>query len=161
MEKITCELRRQHELIREHIVLMESLVEKGISGINQARQFERRIHELGNLLTLHLGREDSHLYPQLINSSDEKIRKLSRSFVAELGGLARFFEGYLAQWSVAETILSDVEVFLEDTENLLASLIDRIEREEILLFPLVSVRRSAWSAPLSTFTPATAVGLGV
>lgn len=137
MVKVTQELREQHELLRESLLHMETLMEEGVEDIRQARRLERLVRELGNHLIIHLGEEDTVLYPKLAESANRKIRSIARSFIEEMGGLARFVETYLAQWSAASAILTKVESFKEDTENLLCALTDRIEREEIVLFPLL------------------------
>jgi hypothetical protein len=92
--------------------------------------------ELVSTLLAHLKLEDWALYPRLIQSSDDGISKLGRTFQQEMGGLAPAFVAYCDKWS-ASAIECDWHAYCEDTREILDSLEKRLVRENRELLPVL------------------------
>lgn len=88
----------------------------------------------------HLELVDRHLYKQLLNSSDQAIRNKADRFMSGSQEIKRIFNSYLCRWSnPGRKILAvrNHRKFLEDTEEVMGLILDRIQRETEHLYPLV------------------------
>jgi len=82
----------------------------------------------------HLDKEDSELYPDLLERADVEIRNLVWGFQASDRPLCREFEQYYRRWlNSADLSLSDE--FLEQTQVLIEAVEERIERERAVMLP--------------------------
>lgn len=95
------------------------------------------LSELAGTLRVHLAMEDQRMYPKLVMSRDDAVARVARELVGEVGGVREAFESYLARWPSDREIASNRARFDVETRAMLATLADRIRREDELLFPLL------------------------
>ncbi len=87
------------------------------------------------LLQVHLLREDSILYPNMLKGNDREAATIAAAFQAELGSLDAHVAQFEREWTTGE-ISSRWSAFCEDVSTLLQELRLRIERENEELYPL-------------------------
>ena len=92
------------------------------------------IAKLSGKLKFHLRFEDNVLYPLLLESKDESIRSLATQYKNEMGSIAQSFEKYTVKWSNSSKIENNITEFIEETENILQVLAERIEKENNELY---------------------------
>ncbi len=95
------------------------------------------LSELLGTLRIHLAMEDSSLYPKLLEHSDEQIRSMAKKFVDEMGGIGEAVKSYGDKWPHAKAIQENPNDFVKETEGLLATLADRIKKEDNELYAAV------------------------
>lgn len=95
------------------------------------------LSKLAGKLTLHLGAEDEHLYPELMQSANDDVRNTAQQFVDEMGGIAAAFVAYNDKWRAASSIQNDPAGFVEETKAIYGALAGRIEQENTKLYPLM------------------------
>lgn len=99
------------------------------------------VHELLNSLAgrlrVHLLMEDRGLYPLLLEGDDEEVKRLTREFMDDIGGLSARVRKYMLSWSVPRLIREHPRDFARETRELLQELSNRIDREENELYPLL------------------------
>lgn len=95
---------------------------------------------LRHMLTVHLAKEDRHLYPDLKRSPDRHLAALASEMEREVGHLAEDFHRYCHDWD-AGAIAMDWPGFCTETQRILAALRQRIRREERELYPRAFVAR--------------------
>jgi hemerythrin-like domain-containing protein len=133
---ITDDYRRQHEEILELISKLSGyLYEQKLK--NDAQEARKILSKLSGALKVHLAMEDNSLYPRLLASKDEKIKKIARQFIEEIGGIAPVFNNYLNKWPNPASIESNPSEFINETNKLFNALKNRIERENNILYPLI------------------------
>ncbi|OGS01774.1 MAG: hypothetical protein A2V88_12640 [Elusimicrobia bacterium RBG_16_66_12] len=91
--------------------------------------------KLSGVVNVHLSMEDKSLYPALMNHSNPLVKKSAEKFVKEMGGIASGFAAYYRKWN-AMTIGAAPDLFIKETKAIIATLSDRIQREEAELYPL-------------------------
>jgi hemerythrin-like domain-containing protein len=97
---------------------------------------------LNHLLSVHLAKEDKHLYPMLKRAADREIAALATEMEAEMGNLAAQFLAYSRRWD-AKAMTEDWSGFCTDTLRVMQALRQRIRREERDLYPrVVRARRT-------------------
>ena len=89
----------------------------------------------GQLLQIHLLREDAIVYPAIINGPDAEAATVASLFQHELGSLDKRVEEFERKWT-GSAIGQAWQEFRVDLQNLLAELRVRIERENAELYPL-------------------------
>ena len=96
------------------------------------------------LLQVHLLREDSILYPNMLKGVNPEAASVAAAFQAELGSLDAHVAEFEREWTVGE-IRSRWPAFCQDVSTLLKELRLRIERENEELYPLAgrSAQRAA------------------
>ena len=92
--------------------------------------------DLATTLIGHLKSEDWLLYPDLLDNSDPRIVLLARRFCAEMGDLSKAFLDYSERW-MKVPIGEYWTDFCRETRAITDALIERIEREDRLLYPLL------------------------
>lgn len=94
--------------------------------------FER----FNQFLQIHLLREDSILYPNMLSGKDPEAAVVAAAFQAELGSLDAHVAQFEREWTTSE-ISSRWPAFCQDVSTLFKELRIRIERENAELYPLV------------------------
>ena len=134
--KRTSTLSRQHgDLIEVVKTIAPLLSPEALS--QDASEVRSLLSKLAGKLKIHLAMEDNSLYPELLQSSDPKVRAMAERFVSEMGGITEVFDAYLAKWAEKTLIQKDAAAFVRETEGLFVALGARIEREESELYPLL------------------------
>ena len=90
--------------------------------------------ELGKKVKEHLADEDHSLYPELLVHEDPKIKSMAWGFISGEKPLRRWFKDYNDKW-LKDCDFEFTEEFLKETNEVIALLIDRVTREEKILFP--------------------------
>jgi hypothetical protein len=98
---------------------------------------------LARALLAHLAIEDSHLYPQMLESAEPTARTVARAFRDEMGDLATRFTRYMFDWPDMR-VAAEWGGFRDETRAILAALAGRIARENERLYPLAP---AAWLEP--------------
>jgi hypothetical protein len=88
----------------------------------------------------HLELVDKHLYTKLLNSPDQAVRQKADRFMSGSNEVKRIFKAYLGKWSKQsrkELIIRNHKKFMQDTQDVMDIVLDRIQRETEHLYPLV------------------------
>lgn len=88
---------------------------------------------LSSKLSVHLGREDLHLYPKLIGSAGA-AKPIAEAFQKEMGGLKDAYGAFKQRWGVASKISADPQGFASDAKAVIQALEARIRRENTELY---------------------------
>jgi len=121
-------------LSAEHAEL-DQLAETLLTMVSEPRPpaaFSATRWRLNHVLTVHLAKEDQHLYPTLQQSDNAGTRALADRFAHEMGGLAAAHQAYCATWPI-EAVEADWTGFRRETRLVMTLLRQRIQREETQL----------------------------
>ena len=88
---------------------------------------------LSSKLSLHLGKEDLHLYPKLIASTGP-AKPIAEAFQKEMGGLKDAYGTFKQRWGTASKISADPKGFADDAKEVIRALEGRIRRENTELY---------------------------
>jgi hemerythrin-like domain-containing protein len=95
------------------------------------------INTLAGKLNIHMRTEDKFLYPQLINSKDDKLKKVAIEYSEEMGNIYMIFNEFKNQFNTKNKILNDKDKFLMEIRRVLSLLKNRIDKEDINLYPKI------------------------
>ena len=131
----TARYREQHADIARIVTDLEAELDVGklAADASKARSL---LSSLAGKIKLHLAAEDSHLYPELAKSSNEKLRTVATRFSKEMGPIANAFIGYVEKWPTPTAIKSNPAGFVTDTKSVMSVLKERIKKETQELYPL-------------------------
>ena len=101
-----------------------------------------QLNRLLGLIRAHLAQEDAELYPALVASTDPEVARLAQRYVDEMGGLAHEFECFARRWSCSDSIAGSIVEFRSAVRQLVRALSERIERENLNLYPLAEAEAS-------------------
>jgi hemerythrin-like domain-containing protein len=132
-------LNRQHATIIEEINSITAEAEKDISSINAA-EAALHISKLAGQLKLHLMNEDKFLYPNLLQSSDIEINKMTNQYIIDMGNLAAEYLNYKNTYNTKTKINENIESFIHDTKVTMEALNKRIAKEDNELYRLIAER---------------------
>ena len=133
-------LRGEHACLIEIAQRLNAIIELGAPPPSAGIEALRR--ELATALIAHLQAEDWLLYPGLLNSHYPAIVDVARRFNAEMGSLSRTFIDYSERWMLKPAV-SDWATFCRETRSITDALIERIERENKELYPLLELLERA------------------
>ena len=88
---------------------------------------------LATQLSDHLAREDSFIYPRMIESSVGRVSSIARRFIEEFDSLTADWKTYLAEW-LPDCITGDWDGFRHETEAIIARLAARVRAENNVLY---------------------------
>jgi hypothetical protein len=125
-------IRLQHDSISEHAAALMAAVSNPTYVPVAAIRWK-----LARELIAHLVVEDRWLYPALITTMDRKTADIAERFKDEMGGLAGAFTSYMSKWN-DQRIVAEWPAYCAETKTLLASLANRILRENGELYPLAT-----------------------
>jgi hemerythrin-like domain-containing protein len=135
--------RRQHQeilgLVKELQPQLNAVSLRDAAGVTTGLQ------RLATMLKAHLALEDSTLYPKLMTHADPAVAATARRYQQEIGGLQTAFSNYLERWPTASSIQQEPDLFVSQTQQVVAALLARIEREDGELYPMADR-----SSPLET-----------
>jgi hypothetical protein len=94
------------------------------------------LQRLATMLKAHLALEDSTLYPKLMAHTDPTVAATARRYQQEMGGLQTAFSNYIERWPTAPSIQEQPDLFLSQTQQVVAALLARVEREDGELYPM-------------------------
>ena len=129
-------------LDRQHLDIKGLL--KKINSILSIRNMEDSLDELvwdintlAGKLNIHMKTEDKFLYPELINSSNNNLRNISKEYSEEMGSIPIIFTEFKNQFNTKNKILNDKDKFLIESKKVLKLLENRIEKEDKSLYPKI------------------------
>lgn len=123
----------KHQYIRQDLKRIEEIAAVGINEIS-AGTLADTINRLIAVLKMHLASEDSYLYPALLKNSDEKVRRITKAYMDEMGDLSQRCTTFHDAWNTASKILADKTGFLRQFSVISAALTTRMDREERELY---------------------------
>ena len=88
----------------------------------------------------HLELVDKHLYTKLLNNPDPTIRQKADRFMSGSHEIKRLFKEYLGKWSTPTgnaLRIRNHAAFVQETQDMMDIVLDRIQRETEHLYPLV------------------------
>jgi hypothetical protein len=88
----------------------------------------------------HLELVDKHLYTKLLNSPDNAVRQKVDRFMSGSHEIKRLFKEYLNNWSRPgrhELLIRNHKRFVQETQDMMDIVLDRLQRETEHLYPLV------------------------
>jgi hypothetical protein len=88
----------------------------------------------------HMELVDKHLYTKLLNSPDTLVRQKADRFMSGSHEIKRLFNTYLDTWANSKRrslLVRNHKRFIQETEEIMDLVLDRIQRETEHLYPLV------------------------
>lgn len=127
--------------VRQHdeIIGIVTEIDKNLDNhslMTKSQETANLLNLLAGKLTAHLTMEDKVLYPKLLSSSNAAIKKTTKEFIDEMGGLSTVFVTYVTKWQDANSIKENSQDFITETKNLFQALGARVEKENNILYPL-------------------------
>lgn len=134
----TKSLRRQHDAASEIVAQISTLTEGLVAkpDRNHAYAVAMALGKLTGLLRIHFAQEDKMLYPALMASPDMDVAGVAKRFFDEMGSIGPAFGAFVQRWNSGDAILANPKGFRDDSGRLFGDLMQRIERENSILYPL-------------------------
>lgn len=129
-------MNRQHNSITNEINCIMDEVNKGALSMDRA-EAALHISKLAGLLKIHLMDEDKFLYPDLLKSSDRQIKEMTNQYMNEMGNLAENYTEYKNKYNTKSKIAENMDSFILDTQNIIAALKKRIDKEDKELYRFI------------------------
>jgi DUF438 domain-containing protein len=130
----TSKFRAQNDRLLEMVSsISDSLNASTID--EEADRIAQLLVRLGRRIDVHFAQEHRSLFPHYLKSGNRRLQALARSFIDETTGFEATLRDYLRRWASPHSMEADPETFLRETEALLRTLSDRIERENRQLYP--------------------------
>jgi hypothetical protein len=123
----------KHQYIRQDLNLIEETAAAGIDE-KSAAVLAVTINRLTAVLKMHLASEDTYLYPALLKSSDERVRRITKTYMDEMGDLSQNYTAFHDAWNTGSKIRADSTGFLRQFHEISAALTIRMDREEQELY---------------------------
>ena len=131
-------LSRQHDDITTIIEEIGRYLKPDTLGSSeQAKEVRKWISILAGKLRVHMQAEDNHLYPKLVNHSEEQIRKVAKVYIEQMGDLASVFSEFNETYRLYSYIQANSYRFIQDTQKILRLLSERISKENKNLYVLL------------------------
>jgi hemerythrin-like domain-containing protein len=127
--------KSQHVEILTCIATLRKLSHAGVAG--NAAEIAQLIISMSSIIKLHLAIEDRSLYPALARSGDGHMVNKGRQFQVEMGTIAQAYEKFALHWNTAKALQEEEEAFKADANIVLRKLHERIQRENVDLYPKV------------------------
>jgi hypothetical protein len=96
--------------------------------------------DLTNRVKEHMELVDREICSQLISHPDQRVKNTANRFLSGSTEIKRIFNAYVKQWcsqKCRSLTIDDHPSFLQDTEQMFALVMDRIQRETEHLYPLI------------------------
>lgn len=133
-------LNKQHGRIKEEVNYLDAEINKGSLAMN-VTELALHINKLAGQLRMHLLEEDKFLYPNLLKCSDADIQKLAQQYIKEMGNLVSEFTDFKNKYNISSKIIANKDKFLEDIQNIIKGLKDRITKEDNELYYLIQLKK--------------------
>lgn len=128
--------KRQHREIRELVSMITSLLKHDLL-CQEPTKIRYILSTLAGKLMMNLAMEDQFLYPSLKEKDDQRIQTTAHKFFTEMGDLMNVFKNYSQKWLSPSLIRENPDSFIQDSQDILHSLLKRIEQEDQQLYPLL------------------------
>lgn len=127
-------LERQHTEIKDLISKMKHEVNPNDIKVNLDK-IVKDINMLAGKIKIHMGSEDKFLYPALVESKDEQLKRIAKQYIDEMGNIYSGFSDYKNKFNTKSKILSNVDGFLKESKEIIRLLENRISKEDTHLYP--------------------------
>lgn len=127
-------LKRQHEEIRTSMEYILNTINQN-NVIDSASDIAKELNKLAGKLKIHLISENDFLYPDLLKSSDDKLRRLGEAYIDEMKQIGDRFVRYKDDYNTKSKITSHVDEFIRETKETLHLLKMRLDKEDNELYP--------------------------
>lgn len=92
---------------------------------------------LNETLGAHLRLEDLSLYPMLIEHENPEVRSTAIKLQTEVSGCTKNHTEYQKKYPSQMSVKDNISTYAEDTQILAASILERIQKEEVELYSLL------------------------
>lgn len=123
----------QHKGIKKQVEVVKKLSQDN-NLCSNASQIGTEISRLAGVIRIHLSSEDKFMYPKLVNSEDDMIRKKAALYQEEMGNLMEVFTIFKEKYNTKQKILENSSSFQKDLKEIVAQLSKRMEKEEKELY---------------------------
>jgi hemerythrin-like domain-containing protein len=127
--------RSSHTDLRQMIEDLKSLLTPEMLKIRpNAKTAYQLLCELGTKVRAHLGEEDRGVYPSLLIHEDPRVKSLAWGFINGERPLRRAFDDYHRKW-LKNCDFNFTQEFIDESRDIFQMVSDRIDRENLVLFP--------------------------
>jgi hypothetical protein len=127
--------RGTHVELRQMIDDLQSILTPELLKVRpNAKTAYELLCDLGEKVKQHLAEEDRSIYPSLLIHEDPRVKSIAWGFISGEKPLRKTFDDYHRKW-LKHTDYKFPEEFLGETREVFDMLVQRIEREEQVLFP--------------------------
>lgn len=127
--------KQQHVEILTCVSTLRRLSQGGVA--KNAHEIAQQIIKMSAIIKMHLAIEDKSLYPALARCHDGEMVTKGRQFQLEMGTIASSYEKFAYKWNTAQKLQDDEEGFRADANVVLRRLHERMQRENVDLYPKV------------------------
>jgi len=131
-------LKRQHDEIYNVILGLKERMEAEGDLESKAFEIAQKINLLSGKLKIHLGTEDRYLYPYLLEKGSDELRKVAEDYVTEMGDISNKFSLYKSRFNTKSKIVNDLKSFVPETAKILKVIKERIMKEDVNLYKVLS-----------------------
>lgn len=125
--------KQQHTEIMQNVTDLRNLTKSGIA--EHAKSIAQLIATMSSEIKLHLAAEDKKLYPALQAATDPDVVALSKTYQAEMNGIASAYMSFARKWIIEANLASDPDGFRAEANTVFRALHERIQRENRELYP--------------------------
>ncbi len=126
----------QHDRIKEELSDLKILLAKQDLEQNAA-ELAFHISGLAGKLNIHLTSEDQYLYPFFFKGNDVNLVNKAHEYQNEMGNLLADFTVFKNTFNTKIKILSDRDRFINESNGIILSIEQRMDKEEKDLYRLV------------------------
>lgn len=93
-----------------------------------------------NSVKEHLAVTDSEIYSKLLGAGDQRLSNVANRFMGGSREINRIFSAYLKRWCklrAKQLVIKEYDAFMQDTQEMFAMVLDRIQAETEHLYPAV------------------------
>lgn len=129
--------KQEHALVLSSVTELRNLVQRGIA--ENSAVIAKMVVEMSSKIKRHLGAEDQFLYPALAKSNNPETAALGKKFQEEMGGIAKAYMDFAGKWNLDSKVAADPEGFRTHANAIFKALNQRIQRENLELYPLAEM----------------------
>ncbi|MGI5070774.1 hemerythrin domain-containing protein [Treponema pectinovorum] len=124
----------KHRIVQEYLQTIDKLAKQGVK--ENAAEIALNINKMTGIIKMHLASEDKLLYPELLASKSENVKKITKQYMDEMGDLYKAYGNFAEEFRTPSKIEENSQKFVESFKAVEAALNTRIAREEKELYPL-------------------------
>lgn len=128
-------IRQHNEIMNLTNFILDNI--KNCTIDQNINEIAQNINTISGKLKIHLLNEDKYLYPYLLNSADMSLNTFGKKYSDEMLEVTKVYEDYKSKYNTTSKIKQNLEGFKEETKQIFAVLLNRIDREENELYPLL------------------------
>lgn len=128
---------RQHKDIMEEVKYLEDILNRD-DYENRLGDLAIHISLLAGKLKVHLSSEDKFLYPDLLKSESNELKKMANEYMSEMGHISDAYTNYKNKFNTKSKIEGNINLFIEQSKDIIKALKNRISKEERGLYKLIA-----------------------